>query len=554
MRRRSTLMAVPAVFGVSLLIASCGGDGTVATPASSSDSGVGSSSSGASSSGASSSGATAGTTDVLTYHNDSMRTGQNLQETVLTPVNVTSTGFGLKKVLAADGLVDAMPLIVTNLMIGGVAHTVVYVATENDTVYAYDADSLALIKQVSLLGSGETAASTTGGCSQVSPQIGVTATPVIDRSAGPNGTLFVVAMSQSAGGTTVDRLHALDLVDLHDLTTPVSITASVTGSGTNSSNGTVSFNPRQYKERSALLLSGGQVYTSWASNCDIDPYNGWIIAYNESTLAQSRVINLTPNGTRGAIWVAGGLLDDGAGSLYTVLGNGDFNASSQNYGNAAIRLSTSGSTLTIADYFTPNDTASASAGDIDFGSGSPMLLPSQTDAAGTAHQLMFAAGKDKNIFLLDRTNLGGFNSSTNQVYQQLSGQIGSMFSAPAYFNGTLYVGSVGQPLKAFNLSAAQLPASATSQTAASFNYPGTSPSISASGSTSGIVWTVESASGSPAVLHAYNPANLAQEYYNSSQAGSRDSFGSGNKFVTPTIANGRVFIGTSDGVAVFGLL
>ncbi|HEX4377837.1 MAG TPA: hypothetical protein VHZ99_11865 [Steroidobacteraceae bacterium] len=466
---------------------------------------------------------------------------------------MSSNSFGLKGALPADGLVDAMPLIVSKLTIGGAAHDVVYVATENDTVYAYDIDSLNLIKQVSLLGSGETAASAFSGCNQVSPKIGITSTPVIDRSAGANGTLFVVAMSQNAGGTVVYRLHALDLVDLHDLMTPVSIAASVAGSGANASNGTLTFNPRQYKERSGLLLSGGQIYTAWASNCDVPPYNSWIMAYDESTLAQTRVINLTPHGTQGAIWSAGGMLDDGAGSLYTVLGNGTYD-SQQDYGNAAVRLDTGGNTLTVADYFTPTNSVAESAADTDFGSGSPMLLPAQTDTSGTAHQLMFAAGKDGNMYLLDRTNLGSFNASVNQVYQMVSGQIGGMFSAPAYFNGTLYVGSVGRSLQAFSLTAAKLPASATSHTTATFNYPGTTPSVSANGSSNGIVWTVESSTTSPAVLHAYNPTNLAQEYYNSTQAGSRDSFGNGNKFVTPVIADGHVYIGTSDSVAVFGLL
>lgn len=490
---------------------------------------------------------------MVTYHNDTLRTGQYLAETTLTPTSVNSTTFGLKTILPTDGLVDAAPLVVTNLSIGGTAHNVAYVVSENASVYAYDVSSLTLLKQVTLLGSGETAASTTGGCTQVTPKIGITATPVIDRSVGANGTLFVVAMSQDASGTTVHRLHALDLTTLAEQSaSPVTIQATYPGSGTNASNGVQTFNPRQYKERSALLLSGGQIYTSWASNCDIPNYNAWIITYSETSLAQTQVINLTPNGADGAIWNAGGVLADTAGSLYALLGNGTYD-SNQDYGNAAVRLTTTGAALTVADYFTPYNTVSESASDQDFGSGSPMLLPDQADATGGLHQLMFAQGKDGNAFLLDRTNMGKFNSSSNQVYQQVALSSG-FFAAPAYYSGSLYVGTIGAPLQAFALQDAKMPASPSSQTAASFAYPGTAPAVSANGSNNGIIWALQSGGGSAAVLHAYNPANLAQEYYNSTQAGSRDSFGNGNKFVTPVIADGRVLVGTPNGVAVFGLL
>jgi hypothetical protein len=536
-----------ALIAGALTVGACGGGSSGA------GSGQGAGSSGAGGHGGTSSGAPPITpTDVTTYHNDPMRTGQNLTESALTSDTVSASSFGLLAILPTDGVVDATPLIVSNLSIDGTTHTVAYVVSENDSVYAYDLNGLTLLKQVSLLGTGETAASITGGCNQVTPKIGITATPAIDRSAGPNGTLFVVAMSQDAGGNTVHRLHALDLTTLADLEPAVNIQASYSGSGPNASNGTLNFDPRQYKERSALLLSGGQIYTSWASNCDIDPYNGWIIAYSESSLTRTQVFNLTPNGSRGAIWNTGGLLSDEAGSLYALLANGTFD-SQQDYGNAAVRLTTTGAALTVADYFTPTNTASESASDLDLGSGSPMLIPNQLDATGATRQLMFAAGKDGIVFLLDRTHMGQFNANVNQVYQQVA-LSHALFSAPAYFSGSLYVGAVGAPLQAFALQDAQIPTSPSSQSAASFAYPGTSPSISANGSSNGIVWAVESNPGAAAVLHAYSPANLAQEYYNSTQAGSRDGFGNGNKFVTPVIADGRVLIGTPDGVAVFGLL
>jgi hypothetical protein len=358
-------------------------------------------------------------------------------------------------------------------------------------------------------------------------------------------------MSQDASGTTVHRLHALDLVSLHDRMAPVVIQASYPGNSPFGTNGTLTFTARQYKERSALLLSGGQIYTSWASNCDIDPYNAWIMSYSESSLAQTQVINLTPNGTMGAMWNTGGLLADSSGSIYALLGNGTFDAQGD-YGNAAVRLTGSNGALTVADYFTEMNTGTLSAGDIDFGSGSPMLLPDQTDASGVTHQLMFAAGKDGNAFVLDRANLGQFNANVNKVFQQLSGALpNGVYAAPAYFNGSVYVAAVGQPLTAFKFTNAQLSQSSRSST--SFAYPGASPAVSANGTSNGIVWATESGTGNPAVLHAYNPANLAQEYYNSKQApNNRDSFGSGNKYVTPVIANGRVLVATPSGVAVFG--
>jgi hypothetical protein len=486
-------------------------------------------------------------TDLLTYHNDTARTGQNLTETVLTPANVNSNSFGLLQTLPADSVVDATPLVVSNLPIGGSMHNVVYVATENATVYAYDLNSYTLLAKASLLPSGEVAASTTGGCSQVSPTLGVTSTPVIDRSAGPNGTMFVVAMSQDASGNTNHRLHALDLTTLADRMPAVTIQATYPGSG-----GTLSFNPRNYKERGALLLSAGQIYTSWASNCDDPPYNAWIMAYSES-LAQTQVINLTPNGSQGAMWNAGGIIADSGGSLYALLGNGTFDGN-QDFGNALVRLSSTGASLSVADYFTPLNTVSESAQDIDFGSGSPMIIPDQTDAAGVTRQLIFAAGKDANAYLLDRTHLGKFNASLNQVFQQLLGVMGGgVWSAPAYYNGSIYLAGVGTPLLAFALNNAMMPPSPSSQSSASFGYPGASPAVSAHGNTDGIVWAVQNAN--PAVLHAYNPANLAVEYYNSTQApNGRDNFGNGNKFITPAIVDGRVLVGTPNGVAVFGLL
>ena len=546
-----------------LALSACGGgsDPSSSAVAAAADPPGSSSSSGSSTSSSSSSGAA--TTDVLTYHYDVMRTGQNLTETVLTPANVTSAKFGLLRKLPADDVVDAAPLVATGVTIGGSKHTVVFVATESDTVYAYDADSGVQLLHVSLLASGETP-SDTRSCDQVQPAIGITATPVIDRAVGPNGTLFVIAMSKDSSGGYHQRLHALDLSTLADRLPAVEIAATASGSSSNGSGGTVSFGPGDYKERGALLAVNGQIYTVWASHCDAAPYNGWIIAYNESTLAQTAVLNYTPNGSQGAIWNVGGLAADSAGTLYGMAGNGTFETtldsagfpSQGDFGNAVIKVAAGPTSLSIADYWAASNTVSESATDTDLGSGSPLLLPDQTDANGAVRHLFVGAGKDGNVLLLDRDSLGKFNASASTAYQYLSSVLpGGLFSAFAYFNGSVYVADVGGTLKAFTLTAARLPASPTSQSSATFGYPGSSPSVSANGSSNAIVWTLNSGSGSAAVLHAYNPANLQQEYYNSTQAANgRDAFGNGQIFITPVVANGKVFVGTPNGVAVFGLL
>jgi hypothetical protein len=409
-----------------------------------------------------------------------------------------------------------------------------------------------------LLANGETP-SDPRSCGQVSPQIGITSTPVIDRTAGPNGTLYVVAMSKDSGGTYFQRLHALDLVTLTDRIAPVVIQATYPGA--------TAFAPDDYKERGALLLAQGQIFTSWASHCDDIPYNGWIMAYNEATLAQTAAINLTPNGAQGGIWDVAGLALDSNGAIYTLLGNGIFDTTltsggfpvNQDYGNAAVKLTLNGTALSVTDYFTSWNTTAQSIADTDLGSGSPLLIPDQIDSTGTARHLMLAAGKDMNLYLLDRDNMGKYNgnvNSTDAIYQELPAVLGhAMLSAPVYFNGSIYLAESGGTLKQFTLSSAKLAATPATVSSATYGYPGTSPAISANGSSNAIVWAVQSAPGSAAVLHAYNPANLAVEYYNSTQAAaSRDAFGNGNKFITPVIANGKVFVGTPSGVAVFGLL
>jgi hypothetical protein len=501
---------------------------------------------------------------VLTYHNNNQRTGWNSSETILTLKNVNSSTFGKLFVISADGLVDAQPLYTPNVSIpGNGTHNVLFVATENDSVYGFDADGGAPLWHATVLASGETP-SDNRGCSQVTPEIGVTSTPVIDLTQGPHGTIYVVAMSKDASGNYHQRLHALDITSgAEEFGGPVDIAAQYPGTGDNSQGGYVVFDPKQYKERAALLLLNHVIYTSWASHCDDRPYTGWIISYEGSTLAQHSVLNLTPNGSEGAIWAAGaGPATDTSGNIYFLDANGTFdttlNASgfpaNGDYGNAILRLNTANGKLAVHDYFNMYNTVSESNVDEDLGSGGAMVVPDFKDSSGTVHELVVGAGKDANIYLANRTNMGKFNPQNNsQIYQEVTGALaGGVFSAPAYAASSIYYGAVGAMIKAFSFNASGMlnstPASATST---QFAYPGASPSIS--GSSNLILWATENTS--PAVLHAYNARNLSVELYNSNQAtGGRDQFGSGNKYITPTIANGKVYVGTTTGVGVFGLL
>jgi hypothetical protein len=492
-------------------------------------------------------------TDVLTYHNDIERTGQNLTEQTLTTSNV-KTSFGQLFHVSVDGLVDAQPLIKTQVTIPGKGiHNVLYVVTENDSLYAFDSDSGAALWNVSVLGTGETA-SDNRGCSQVTPEIGITSTPVIDPGAGSHGTLYLVAMSKNTtSGAYFQRIHALDMTTgAEEFGGPVTVTATFSPGP--------AFDPKQYKERAGLLLLNGQVITTWASHCDDAPYNGWIMAYNENTLSQTSVLDVTPNGSEGAIWQAGGgPAADNSGNIYLLDGNGTFDTSltangfptKGDFGNGFLKLSNS-SGLQVADFFEPFNTVTESSEDEDLGSGGAMVLPDMTDSTGTTRYLAVGTGKDGNIYLVDRTNMGKFNSQNNlNAYQVLVGALDNgEWATPAYFNGTLYYGGVSEPLQAFAFSRAKLVAMPSSKTTETYGYPGTSPSISANGTSSAIVWAVEN-SGGAGILHAYDATNLATELYNSSKVPA-DSF-TDNKFMTPTIANGKVYVGTPNSVAVFGL-
>jgi Immunoglobulin domain len=502
--------------------------------------------------------------DVVTYHYDNMRTGQNVNEMTLTAANVNVNTFGKLGEFSVDGHVDAQPLLLSNLAIPNVGtKNVLYVVTEHDSIYAFDADSITatggtVLWQVSALQSGESP-SDDRGCGQVSPEIGITSTPVIDRN---RNAMYLVAMSKDSNGNYYQRIHALNLTTGQELFGgPVTIQATYLGTGENSSNGSVVFDPKQYKERPGLLELNGVIYTTWSSHCDGRPYTSWLIAYNADTLAQSSVLNLVPNGAAGAIWMSGGAPGaDASGNIYFILGNGDFDTTLNSFGfptnndcgNCFVKLNST-TPPTLLDYFTPLNTVSESDSDTDFGSGGELLLPDIVDSSGNTHHLAMGGGKDANLYVVDRDNMGKFSSSADNNYQTLIGQLaGKVYSKPSYFNGTVYIGASNDFIKAYPVTNAMLATSPSSQSAHSFPFPGATPTISASGTTNGIVWVVENRSP-VAVLHAYDATNLSNELYNSDQAsGGKDGF-SNNKFITPVVANGKVYVGTASSVAVFGL-
>ena len=502
---------------------------------------------------------TASNVRVLTYHNDAARTGQNLEEKILTPNNVNFKGFGKLAFLNVDGLVDAEPLYVSNLAVAGNPHNVVFVVTEHDSAYAFDADTYAELWHVTVLGSNEVS-SDERGCGQVAPEIGITSTPVIALNNRGGGVMYLVAMSKDQNGNYFQRLHALDIATGAEVSgSPTTITATFP-----KLSGETTFDPKMYKERASLLLADGMIFTSWASHCDNGEYTGWVIAYNAATLQQEEVLNVTPNGSDGAIWMSGaGPAADSEGKIYLLDANGTFDSTlnsegfpiNGDFGNGFLKLSAGGGKLVVEDYFNMHNTTAESKADEDLGSGGAVVLPDFKDHAGNTWQLAVGAGKDGHIYVVNRNLMGKFNTKNDSgIYQELDKSLaGGVWASPAYFQNMVYYGAVGDSLKAFSIVNAKLVGTPSSKTAATFAYPGTTPSISANGTTDGIVWAVESRGSDAGVLHAYDARNLRSELYNSNQAGNRDNF-SDNKYITPMIANGKVFVGTPTGVMVFGLL
>ncbi|HXU48271.1 MAG TPA: pyrrolo-quinoline quinone [Candidatus Binatia bacterium] len=509
--------------------------------------------------------------DVLTYHNDNARTGQNLNETILTTDNVDAETFGKIGIMPVPSNVDAEPLYVSGLTVNGVTHNVVFVASESDVVYAFDADTFAPLWHASVT-SGESPSDEVNNCFQVQPSMGVTATPVIDLDAGPHGTIFVVAMTKDSAGNYHQRLHALDLTSgVEQPGSPALITAT---------SGQSKFDPMQYKERAGLLLVNGYIYLAWASHCDIDPYQGWLMAYRESNLQQTSVLNVTPTGTRGGIWMANtAMAADPSGNIYVLVGNGTFGDGSAspvlnssgfpaqpNFGNAFLKLSTANNSLFVQDYFAMFNANAESDKDLDLGSGGAIVLPELADSQGAIHRLAVGAGKDGYIYVVDRDAMGKYNPSNDQaIYQKLNDPqgdasgtpalTGQVLSMPAYFNGTVYFNAEQDTIKAFPVSDGMLATQPSSQTPLAIEFPGCTPSVSANRAANGIVWCV-GVGAKKATLYAFDAADLSQELYDSGQAGKRDAFvdNGSDKFATPMIANGKVYVGTTRGVVVFGLL
>ena len=501
-------------------------------------------------------GAIAQTSGVFTYHNDIARTGQNLQETVLTPANVNTVQFGKLFSLPVDGYIYAQPLYMANLMVAGKSRNVVFVATEHDSVYAFDADNpgAAPLWHTSFIdaAAGVTTVDsiTDTGCDDLVPEIGITSTPVIDSE---TGTLYVVAKTKE-NGAFVQRIHALGITTGADVITPVEIQATVPGTGDGSDgNGNVAFDPLRENQRAALLLSNGVIYIAFASHCDNGPYHGWVLGYDAKTLNLVGVFNATPNGGLGGIWQSGGgPAADASGNIYVITGNGTFDADTggSDFGDSFLKLA--GGTLSVSDYFTPYNQADLEAIDADLGSGAPLLLPDQS--VGPRH-LMVSAGKEGTIYVLNRDAMGQFQSgSDSQIVQSLPGALGSLFDSPAYFESTVYFAAEDDTLKAFTLNDGQLALSGQSTT--TFGFPGATPVISANGSNNGIVWALQTDqydSGGPAVLHAYTAADVSVELYNSSEDLARDNPGPAVKFSVPTVVNGKVFVGSQNQLSIFGL-
>jgi hypothetical protein len=498
---------------------------------------------------------------VLTYHNDNARTGQNLQETILTPSNVNQTKFGKLISIPIDGQVYAQPLFVSNVTISGSSHNVAYVATEHDTVYAFDADakSSTPLWSKSFIDSaqGITSIPASDLDSPISVEIGITSTPVID---GNTGTLYVLAATKE-NGNYVHRLHALDITNGDEkFDGPVVIDGSVPGSGDGTSGGTIAFQTKIQLQRPALLLSKGTVYIAWASFNDIGPYHGWIMAYDPKTLKQVGAWVDTPDGEEGGVWLSGaGLSADDNGNVYVVTGDGTFNADTggKDYGDSVVKLTLDSTGLSASDYFTPFNQQFLFDHDIDLGSSGFVLLP---DQSGTVPHLGVTAGKEGRVYLLNRDDLGKFHSGDDsQIVQSLPDAVGTgdlnaggrrNKSTAVYWNGNVYYGGSDDFLKQFRLNNGVLSTPPAAQTTTQFGYSCTM-SLSANGSSNGILWAL--ASGDD-VLHAYDATNVANELYNSDQAGTRDNFGRVVRFNPPTVANGKVYVAGDKQFTIFGLL
>ena len=507
---------------------------------------------------------------VLTYKNDTLRTGQDSNETILNTSNVTVSQFGKRASHPVDGYVFAQPLYMPDLTVNGTSHNVVFVATAHDSIYAFDADQASAapaLWHTSFINPPSVVpiTGTDVSCVDANPQMGVLGTPVIDPD---TGTLYAVAATKE-NGHIVYRLHALDITTGQERpNSPVVIQASVPGTGGGGSNGVIHFDPVHTNQRPGLLLLNGTVYSAWASYCDKTPYHGWILGYDAASLQQTFVYNASPNApTAGAgIWQSGGgIAADDSGNIYVMTGNGpfDLNTGGKDAGNTFLKLNPQNGPG-VVDYFTPfNQSCLIGGNDLDVGSSGPLLLPSAPE--------MIGVGKEGRLYVVDRTNLGQYhtiaNACNNQnrtnvdhIVQELPRGtiVGGSWSTLAYWNGSngenIYAVGQTDHMKAFKLTNGLLSTSPTSQSPESFTFPGGSPTVSSDGTTAGtgILWTIDP----HAVLRAYDATNLSHELYNSNQNSARDGLGSGNyvKFTVPTIANGEAFVGTRTSLVIYSLL
>jgi len=518
--------------------------------------------------------------NVLTYHYNNNRTGDNLSETNLTPANVNSTTFGKHFTYSVDGYVFAQPLYVSSLNIQGKGvHNVLFIATEHNSVYALDADNngpLGGILWFTNLGPSAVTPNNDfgkryngGQYLDITPEVGITSTPVIDPA---SGTMYVDAFTHE-GTNYFHRIHALNITNgTEQPFGPLLVSASIAGTGVGSSNGILPFIPMQQIQRSALTLADGKLFVAYSGYADSDPFHGWVLGYDAANLQllSNHIFCTTPNSTiskygtnagEGGIWMGGGgIAVDTNTNLYFFVGNGIFTATNgaggTEYGDTAMKLSTSFG-LAVADYFTPYNQATLAANDTDLGSGALILLP---DQPGPNPHLLLGAGKGGTIYLINRdqmtTNNTHYNAtaSFDPVVQSIAGQLGTgAFTTPAYFNGRIYHNSNGRPMKSFTLSNGLLSTTPSSTSTRSFAFPGSTPVVSANGANNGIVWGL--AYASPAILVAYNANSLTTELYNTTlAAGGRDTLPSGVKFAAPIVANGKVYVGGQRGVAVLGLL
>ena len=514
--------------------------------------------------------------NVTTYHNDIGRTGQNLNETVLTTSNVNATQFGKLFSQSVDGQVYAQPLYLSGITVNGATHNVVFVATENDSVYAFDADSNGgtnsgpLWKASMLLAAhGAAAGATTIPSSLVStdiqPQVGITGTPVIDPV---SGTLYVVSAALE-GGSAVQRLHALDVSSgAEKFGGPVVIAASVPGTGNGSVSGKLTFESLYENQRPGLLLLNGIVYIGFASHGDNGPWHGWILGYNATTLAQTGAYCPSPNGTGSGFWMSGGGLaadqlnpaTQPYGRMFVPTGNGDYNATkpytnSMDFGDTDLNLNLANGAPTVTDEFTPYLQAQDDAEDGDVASGGLVVLPTQT--TGSVPNLAVQSGKNGWIYLLNRDNMGGYSTSTDNIVQEIGFAVGQtgVWSSPAYWNGNIYYWGVYDNLKSFALTNGKL-ATTPTKSAEQYGFPGSTPSISANGATQGILWSIDSEAygEGPAILQAHNASSVGTTLYSSTTNATRDTAGGAVKFAVPTVVNGKVYVGAASEVDVYGLL